>query len=142
MAGASLADVPWVWAYPIPAAHSPAGSLVVSAAREPAESDRFLLQALAQQAGVALASARLHAGERAQAAELRAANLALRRSMEIHDRLTQVALRGEGQEGIARAVYELTDHPAGIEDSFGNLIAWAGPRTVDIGVGVRVPVGG
>ena len=47
--------------------------------------------------------------------------------MEIHDRLTRVALAGEGQEGIARAVYKLTDRAAAIEDRFGNLRAWAGP---------------
>lgn len=121
----------WAWVYPIPAASGRAGCLVVSADAELAEEGHFLLQSLAEHAGVALASARLHARERAQAAELRAANLALRRSMEIHDRLTQVALRGEGEEGIARAVYELTEHPAGIEDSFGNLITWAGPDLSD-----------
>jgi sugar diacid utilization regulator len=121
----------WAWAYPIPAASGGAGCLVVSADCELAEGEHFLLQSLAEHAGVALASARLHARERAQAAELRAANLALRRSMEIHDRLTQVALRGEGEEGIAKAVYELTEHPAGIEDSFGNLITWAGPGLSD-----------
>ena len=121
----------WAWAYPIPAASGRAGCLVVSADSELSEGEHFLLQSLAEHAGVALASARLHARERAQAAELRAANLALRRSMEIHDRLTQVALRGEGEEGIAKAVYELTEHPAGIEDSFGNLISWAGPGPPD-----------
>jgi sugar diacid utilization regulator len=121
----------WAWAYPIPGASGGAGSLVVSADSELAEGEHFLLQSLAEHAGVALASARLHARQRAQAAELRAANLALRRSMEIHDRLTQVALRGEGEEGIAKAVYELTEHPAGIEDSFGNLITWAGPGPSD-----------
>jgi sugar diacid utilization regulator len=121
----------WAWAYPIPADSSAAGCLVVSAPAELAEYQHFLLQSLAEHAGVALASARLHARERAQAAELRAANLALRRSMEIHDRLTQVALRGEGEEGIARAVYELTEHPVGIEDSFGNLVTWAGPGRPD-----------
>jgi sugar diacid utilization regulator len=125
------AGIPWAWAYPIPASHGRAGYLVVGADQAPAEGDQFLLRSLAQHAGVALARARLHARERAQAAGLRAANLALRRSMEIHDRLTRVALRGEGQEGIARAVYELTEHAAGIEDSFGNLIAWAGPGRPD-----------
>jgi len=121
----------WAWAYPIPAATGGVGCLIVSADCELAEGEHFLLQSLAEHAGVALASARLHARQRAQAAELRAANLALRRSMEIHDRLTQVALRGEGEEGIANAVYELTEHPAGIEDSFGNLITWAGPKPSD-----------
>ena len=105
--------------------------LVVGADQEPAETERFLLQVLAQQAGVALANARLHAREREQAEQLRAANLALRRTMEIHDRLTQVALAGEGQDGIAQAVYELTGYPAAIEDRFGNLRAWAGPGRPD-----------
>jgi sugar diacid utilization regulator len=119
------------WAYPIPVPPGQAGCLVVSADQEPKESDHFVLRFLAQQAGVALANARLHARERAQSAGLLAANLALRRSMEIHDRLTQVALQGEGQEGIARAVYELTEHGAGIRDSFGNLVTWAGPGRPD-----------
>jgi sugar diacid utilization regulator len=122
-----LSDVPWAWAYPMPMPHGQSGCLVVSAAEQPTENDRFLLQVLAQQAGVALANARLHVRERAQAAELLAANRALHRSVEIHDRLTRVALADEGQEGIARAVYELTDHPTSIEDCFGNLRAWAGP---------------
>ena len=85
------------------------------------------MQVLAQQAGIVLASARLHSRERAQAAELAAANLALQRSLAVHDRLTEVAMAGTGQQGIAEAVYALTDHPTWIEDCFGNLRAWAGP---------------
>ena len=127
----TLADVPWSWAYSLSSRHGPAGYLVVGAPAPPAESERFLLQVLAQQAGVALANARLHSREREQAGELRVANLALVRSMEIHDRLTKVALEGEGQAGIAQAVYELTDRPAAIEDRFGNLLAWAGPDRPD-----------
>ena len=127
----TLADVPWSWAYSLSSRHGPAGYLVVGAPAPPAESERFLLQVLAQQAGVALASARLHSREREQAEELRLANFALVRSMEIHDLLTKVALEGEGQAGIARAVYELTDRPAAIEDRFGNLLAWAGPDRPD-----------
>ena len=127
----TLAGVPWSWAYSLSSRHGPAGYLVVAAPAPPAESERFLLQVLAQQAGVALASARLHSREREQAEQLRLANLALMRSMEIHDRLTKVALEGEGQAGIARAVYDLTDRPAAIEDRFGNLLAWAGPDRPD-----------
>jgi len=51
----------------------------------------------------------------------------LRRMREIHDRLTGVAQRGEGQAGIAAAVHDLTGRPAAVEDRFGNLRAWAGP---------------
>ena len=123
--------MPWSWAYSLSSRHGPAGYLVVGAPAPPAESERFLLQVLAQQAGVALANARLHSREREQAEEVRLANFALVRSMEIHDRLTKVALGGEGQAGIAQAVYELTDRPAAIEDRFGNLLAWAGPDRPD-----------
>jgi len=122
-----LAGVPWAWAYSLASPYGPGGYLIVGAAGPPADSERFLLQVLAQQATVALANAHLHHREREQAEELRAANLALRRGMEIHDRLTRVALAGGGQDGIARAVYELTDRSAAIEDRFGNLRAWAGP---------------
>ena len=127
----TLADVPWSWAYSLCSRHGPAGYLVVGAPAPPAESERFLLQVLAQQAGVALANARLHSREREQAEELRLANLALVSSMEIHDRLTKVAFGEEGEAGIAQAVYELTDRPTAIEDRFGNLLAWAGPHRPD-----------
>jgi sugar diacid utilization regulator len=126
-----LAGVPWSWAYPISIPRGAPGYLVVGAEQEPAESERFLLQVLAQQAGVALANARLHAREREQADLLRVANLTLRRTMEIHDRLTRAALEGQGQEGIAQAVHELTGYPVAIEDGFGNLRAWAGPGRPD-----------
>jgi len=126
-----LAGVTWSWAYSLSSRHGPAGYLVVAAPAPPAESERFLLQVLAQQTGVALANARLHGREREQAEELRLANLALVRGMEIHDRLTKVALVGGGQAGIAQAVYELTDRPAAIEDRFGNLLAWSGPDRPD-----------
>jgi sugar diacid utilization regulator len=126
-----LADVPWSWAYSLSSRLGPAGYLVVGAPAPPAENERFLLQVLAQQTGVALANARLHGREREQAEDLRLANLALVRSMEIHDRLTKVALGGAGQAGIAQAVYELTDRPAAIEDRFGNLLAWSGPDRPD-----------
>jgi hypothetical protein len=121
----TVPGVPWAWAFRIPA--SQGGCLVVGITAELADRDRDVLQALAQHAGAALASAGLHDHERAEAAELRAANLALRNSMEIHDRLTQVAMRGEGHEGIARAVYALTGHAAEVKDSYGNLMARSGP---------------
>src|ERR1700733_2984907 len=98
----TLADVPWSWAYSLSSRHGPVGYLVVGAPAPPADSERFLLQVLAQQAGVALANARLHSREREQAEVGRLANLALVRSMEIHDRLTKVALGGEGQGGVGQ----------------------------------------
>jgi sugar diacid utilization regulator len=121
----------WAWAYPIPAVRGQAGALVVSAHSEPTEADRVRLHVLGQLTGLALGNVDLHAREQAQAAQLRADNLVLQRTLEIRDRLSQVTSRGEGLEGIATALCELTDHPAGIEDAFGNLIAWAGPGRPD-----------
>jgi sugar diacid utilization regulator len=126
-----LYGVPWSWAYSLSSSYSPAGYLVVGSRTEPAVDERFLLEVLGQQAGAALANASMHRRERAQAAALQQANLAMRRSMEIHDRLTRVALGPGGQDGIAQAVYELTGRATSIEDRFGNLSAWAGPGRPD-----------
>ena len=57
----------WVWAYPMQSAAGHAGFLVVAAAAEPLAEERFVLQSLAQQTGVALINARLQADERAAA---------------------------------------------------------------------------
>ena len=87
---------------------------------------------------MALANAELHAQERAASEELAKVNAALeetihalKRSMDIHKWLTQVAMSGEGQEGIAQAVHELTSFPVAIEDRYGNLRAWAGSNQPD-----------
>jgi sugar diacid utilization regulator len=129
---------PWAWAYPLRSVSGLLGHLVASCHWEPSAEQRFLLQVIAQQTGVAVSNARLHARERATAAELAATNAtlaqtvtSLRRSMDIHDRLTQVAVSGEGQPGIAKALHELTGMPVAIEDRYGNLTAWAGPGRPD-----------
>jgi len=132
--GGGLVVVPgagWAWAYPIPAVRGQAGALVVGARNKPTEADQVRLYVLGQLTGLALGNADLHAREQVQAAQLRADNLVLQRTLEIRDRLRQVTSRDEGLEGIATALCELTDHPAGIEDAFGNLIAWAGPGRPD-----------
>ena len=124
----------WAWAYPLRGVGGLLGHLVASCPDEPSAEQRFLIQVIAQQTGVAVSNARLHARERATAAELAATNAALaetvarlQRSMDIHQRLTRVAVSGEGQPGIARALHELTGMPVAIEDRYGNLTAWAGP---------------
>ncbi|MPZ65973.1 MAG: CdaR family transcriptional regulator [Pseudonocardiaceae bacterium] len=134
----SIPDEGWAWAFPLRGLDGPVGHLLVAAAEEPAPAEQFLLKVLAQQTGVALVNARLHAKERATAEQLSATNAtlaeavrALERSTAIHDRLTQVAVGGEGQEGIARAVHNLTGLPVAIEDRYGNLRAWAGPDRPD-----------
>ena len=128
----------WVWAFPMRGVGGLPGHLVASCEREPSAEERFLMQVIAQQTGVAVSNARLHAKERATAAELAAANTALaetvtslRRNMDIHERLTRVAISGEGQLGIAKALHELTGMPVAIEDRYGNLSAWAGPGQPD-----------
>ncbi len=139
--GGGQVDLPgrhWAWAYPLCSGSGLIGHLVASSQLEPSTEQRFLIQVIAQQTGVAVSNARLHARERATAAELAATNAALaqtvtslRRSMDIHDRLTQVAVSGEGQAGIAKALHELTGMPVAIEDRYGNLAAWAGPGRPD-----------
>ena len=99
----TILDAPWAWAYPMRSIVGPIGHMVVCAQREPAVEEQFLAQVVAQQTGVAVSNARLHARERATAAELAETNQALaqtvaslRRSMDIHERLTRVAVSGEG----------------------------------------------
>jgi sugar diacid utilization regulator len=128
----------WAWAYPLRGAGGLLGHLVASCVGEPPAEQRFLIQVIAQQTGVAVSNARLHARERATAGELAATNDALaetvtslQRSMDIHQRLTRVAVSGEGQPGIAKALHELTGMPVAIEDRYGNLTAWGGPGQPD-----------
>ncbi|HEX3336242.1 MAG TPA: helix-turn-helix domain-containing protein, partial [Jatrophihabitans sp.] len=125
----------WAWALPLRSVGGHIGYFVAAADGEPSAAEQFLLRVFAQQTGVALANAGLHAKERATGGELRAANAvlaetvrALERTTEIHDRFTRVAVAAEGQEGIARAAHELTGYPIAVEDRYGNVRAWAGPN--------------
>jgi sugar diacid utilization regulator len=117
----------WAWAFALRSLGEPIGHLVVAADQPPSSSDLLLLRSLAQQTGIALANARLHARNRAANEELARTVAALRHKTAIHDRFTQVALTGGGREGIVEALHELTGLPAGIEDRGGELLAWAGP---------------
>jgi sugar diacid utilization regulator len=142
----------WAWAYPLGNQAEPVGHLVVGRDTGLDPHHRFLVNVLAQQTGVALANARLHAQElagaereRAAADRARTANIALegamtelarssaavQRSLDIHNRLTAVSSTGAGQEGIAVAAHELTGLRVAIEDRHGNLTAWAGPDRPD-----------
>jgi sugar diacid utilization regulator len=128
----------WAWAYPLRSLDGHLGYLVVSAEGEPPSAEQFLLRVLAQQAGIAIAGARQRARRRADAERLHAANAALAETVaeleltaEVHERLTRVAAAGGGPEGIAIALHELTGYPIAVEDRYGNLRAWAGPRRPD-----------
>jgi DNA-binding PucR family transcriptional regulator len=117
----------WAWAYALESADGLIGHLAIASNTEPALWAQFLVGILAQQTSIALANSRLHIRQRGQAAELQSTLAALERSMAIHDRLTEIAIRGEGEHGIARALHELTGWPVAIEDRYGNVRAWAGP---------------
>jgi len=117
----------WGWAYSLHSRGGPAGYLIVGADTRPQEYQQFLLQTLAQQTSVALASARLQLRARVFAQELLASNRALRFSMDVHDRFAEAAWAEAGQDGIAQAVHELTGYSVAVEDGHGNLRAWAGP---------------
>jgi len=122
-----LLDAGWSWAYSLHSRGGASGYLIVGGDTEPDEYQQYLLRRLVQQTSVALASARLHLQSRAFANDLQASNLALRRSMDIHDRFAEAAWSEAGQDGIAQAVHELTGRPIAVEDRHGNLRAWAGP---------------
>ena len=126
------------WAYALRSLEGVLGHLVVAADSEPTAWAHFMLGTLAQQTASALANARLYARQRSQAIELQVANAALattvsalERGTAIHERLTQVAVGGEGEVGIARALHDLTGWPVAIEDRYGNLRAWGGPGRPD-----------
>ena len=70
---------PWAQAYPLRGVSGLLGHLVASCEEEPSAEQRFLIQVIAQQTGVAVSNARLHARERATAAELAATNDGARR---------------------------------------------------------------
>lgn len=128
-----LLDIRWAAAFPLRSVAGSFGYLVVGAEDRPPASRQFLVRVLAQHGGVALGNVRLHARERSVVADLRAANARLEmafaaaeRAATIHDRLTRVALRGQGTEGIAQVVHELTGYPVVVEDGRGVVVAWAG----------------
>jgi sugar diacid utilization regulator len=128
----------WGWAYPLRSVSGPLGYLVAGCAEPPSADEQFLAQVVAQHTGVAISNARLHQKERATAAALAESNAALedtvatlRRGMQIHQRLTQVAAGAEGSAGIADALHELTRLPVAIEDRYGKPRAWAGPDRPD-----------
>jgi sugar diacid utilization regulator len=124
----------WAAAYPIRSRTGVLGYLILSACRDVSMEEKFLLHALTQQCGVALANARLINRERALLADSVATNAALKltvsaleRSMIVHNTLTKVAVADGGLRGIAQALHELTGFAVAIEDRYGNLRVWEGP---------------
>ncbi|QNN54564.1 helix-turn-helix domain-containing protein [Nocardioides mesophilus] len=85
-----------------------------------------LLEMLADQAGVAITTARLRDREAATIADLRSSNASLEEQQElhrqgtrVHEQLTTVALRGGGVAGVARALADLLDRSVSVTDEPG-----------------------
>lgn len=118
--------------YPLRTTSTDHGFLVVAseAPLNPEEDGRLRL--LAQQTAVALFGARRLAQHRKDAYELARANVALsrlvdelRRTVEIHARLDEVATSGAGLGALAATLHAVTGFPVAVEDRYGNLSAWA-----------------
>jgi sugar diacid utilization regulator len=106
------------------------GHVVLQAEKELTERQLFPVQVLAQQLAVALDNARRHAREHEMVAQLEALNTRLdtkvdelRRLLDTHSRLAQVAGRGGGIAGIVAEVAELSGRPVLVEDQTGAVLA-------------------
>lgn len=133
-----LPDGAWGWCFALRGQSGLNGCLVVRAAKPPPREEFFLLEALGQQTGRALAAAWVHRRETEQAGELQQLNTALSATVarlegqtNVHEVLSSVSASGAGESGIADALHHLTSLPIAIEDRFGNLRAWSGPGRPD-----------
>jgi DNA-binding PucR family transcriptional regulator len=132
----------WARAYALRAVGGHAGHLIIAADTAPSQDKLLLLQMLAQQTGRALTTTTLHHRERETASELRTLNaklaevndrlaasvVDLERRRNVHETLSAAAASGAGEEGITKALHELTGLRVAAEDRFGNLRAWGGPN--------------
>lgn len=115
------------------------GAFVLQATAEPSSAEMFLLLALAEPTGAALAAAELIARERRQARELRRlgkAQVAFNRTMaativqlnaqqQIRDAIVSAAGSGKGEAQIVETVSDITQRSTVLQDSFGNELALA-----------------
>lgn len=118
----------WCWAIPLRSLGDLMGHLIVAAEAEPSPNETLLVRSLAQQIGISLANARLHARNVAANDQLASTVATLRHKTEIHDRLTQVSLGDDGVQGVVEALHQLTGLTATAETRGGDLLAWAGEQ--------------
>jgi GAF domain-containing protein len=100
----------------------PIGAMVVENLRTPfsfTDSDLEILQALAQQAAIALENSRLFEAERTS-------RLQFERILRIDETLTEMVLQEKGVAHIAQALSDLLGRPVTITDAFLNITAAAG----------------
>lgn len=116
------------------------GAFVVQSAAPPSSEEMFLLHALAEPTGAALATADLIDRERRQAREFRrigetqvrsnlemAATIArLNAHQHIRDSIVAAAGTGNGEAQIVEAVSAITKRSVVLQDSFGNERAFSG----------------
>ncbi|MER5528154.1 helix-turn-helix domain-containing protein [Streptomyces sp. NPDC002677] len=121
------------------------GYLVVTSRSRPSEAERFLLATIVRHTAAALSVAFAHRHQREDALELhrlRDERTALQRQLisveaeleyqrAVHTLMADVAASGGGEEAITRALHRLTGLPALVEDRFGRLRSWTGPRRPD-----------
>ncbi|MFG3020728.1 helix-turn-helix domain-containing protein [Streptomyces sp. NPDC048254] len=96
------------------------------------DDEQELVTTLANQAAIAIETARLRDKERQTIGELQQLNESLReqhallqRTGDIHRQLTEVALRGEGVHGVAHALATLLERSVLFEDAYGNALTEA-----------------
>ncbi len=128
----------WAGAIPVRSSGRVFGSLVVVAATPPSAFDEFRLRMLADHTGAALANVGWSARQKSLEVKLRSTQIAhthavdgFNRVAAARDRLLEVAMRGEGEQGVARAVHELTGFPVTVEDRDGTALARAGAGAAD-----------
>jgi sugar diacid utilization regulator len=97
----------------------------------------LMLRSLAQQTGIALANARLHARNLEANAELARTVEALRYKSAVHEALTEVELSGAGLDGIVTALHGVTGLAACIQSASGEMLAWAGEGEADVWTAAR-----
>ncbi|MCD0485512.1 helix-turn-helix domain-containing protein [Streptacidiphilus sp. ASG 303] len=137
----TLPGRPWCWAFGLRGPEGVLGHLAVSSRFPPREQDRFLLSMLVRLTAAALSLAiarrrqsddarelsRLRSQQAGVLGQLDALRTEIRQQRTVHETLDRVAALGSGEDGLTRALYELTGLPALVEDRFGNLRSWAGP---------------
>jgi hypothetical protein len=120
------------------------GCLVLAADSPPTDDELFLLNALAQPTGAALAAAILIEKQRVLTEKLRrlteiqsetndAMADTIRRlnaHQRVRDNLTRAATSGAGAVGLARALFTLTRKPVLVQDCFGSERAYIAPSSV------------
>jgi GAF domain-containing protein/sugar diacid utilization regulator len=105
------------------------GSLFVARAHSPgfSDGDGRLLARLGLLLGSAVRNAELHCETELAVQELRHSQGKMARVWSIHERLTEMVLRGEGLPTLTSAIAGMVDNPVLLEDRGGSVLGWAGP---------------